>query len=80
MVQWRKLLARVERNPRHVEFGELDQLLKRAGFERRQPRGGSSHYVYTKVDKSIVVPYRRPHVREHYVKDAIALIRDELGE
>lgn len=78
MATWKKLYERIKRNPRHVGFEELDSLLTRAGFQARWPSGGSSHCTYTKGSKAITVPYRRPHVREHYVKEALSLLQDEL--
>lgn len=48
MSQLEKLLLRIKNNPKTVRFDELDKILKRLDFEVRQPKGGSSHYIYTK--------------------------------
>ncbi len=53
-----KLLQKIKNNPKQVKFEELDKILTRTGFEKRQPRGGSSHYFYTKGALRISVPYR----------------------
>jgi len=60
MSQWEKLLARIHNNPKTVTFGELDAILQRAGYMRRQPRSGSSHYVYTKAGRILTVPKHSP--------------------
>ena len=41
-----KLLERVRNSPKDAKFSEVQKLLKDAGFRERQPRGGSSHYIY----------------------------------
>ncbi|GMA52563.1 hypothetical protein GCM10025857_39200 [Alicyclobacillus contaminans] len=77
MSQLEKLFEQIRNNPKTVHFEELDKILRRIGFERRQPRGGSSHYVYTKNGKQITVPYRRPYVLEVYVKQVIDLVEGD---
>ncbi len=47
-------------------------------FDKRQPRGGSSHYTYTFEEMVITIPYNRPYVKIKYVKDVIELM-DKLG-
>jgi hypothetical protein len=73
-----KLLLRIKNNPKTVSFDNIDRLLRLAGFEVRQPGGGSSHYFYRKNEKCISVPYKRPFVREHYVKRVIELLEGEF--
>jgi predicted RNA binding protein YcfA (HicA-like mRNA interferase family) len=70
-----KLYARVKKNPKHVSFQQLDNLLRAYGFQSRNP--GGSHYVYVNGPYRITVPYRRPHVGEVYVKKALRII-DQL--
>ncbi|WP_027717671.1 hypothetical protein [Desulfovirgula thermocuniculi] len=72
----KKLLEKIKRNPKTVRFDELDLVLRRAGFERSQPGGGSSHYVYRKGKFKLVVPYRQPYVLLAYVKRAIKLLEE----
>ena len=76
MSKLEKLLQRIKNNPRTVRFEELDKLLLNAGYDRAQPRGGSSHYTYRKEDQiPITIPYRRPYVHEIYVH----IVIDRLG-
>jgi predicted RNA binding protein YcfA (HicA-like mRNA interferase family) len=80
MSQWEKLLARIHNNPKTVTFAELDKLLQRAGYVRRQPGGGSSHYVYTKGNRLLTIPKHSPYVKERYVKEALKVLDEEAVE
>ena len=72
MSKLEKLLQRIKNNPRTVRFEELDKILSNAGYERTQPRSGSSHYTYRKLGRvPITIPYHRPFVHEVYVRDVI---------
>lgn len=64
----RKLYERALRNPGSVRFDELDRLLRRWGFVRRQPGGGSSHHVYTRGAVSLTVPRHGDAVKPVYVR------------
>lgn len=77
MAKLQKLLLRIRNNPQRVTFEDLDKLLSAYGFARRQPRSGSSHYVYSLRKHHITVPYKRPHVNAIYVKQVLAIL-DEL--
>ncbi len=47
--QIEKLFKKFKRRPIPTDllFKDADRLLKAHGFTRRQPSGGSSHYIYT---------------------------------
>lgn len=75
-----KLLQKIKNNPKQVRFEELDKILIRAGFERRQPGSGSSHYVYTKGIAQITVPKRQPYILTCYVQAAIKTLEGEIGD
>jgi predicted RNA binding protein YcfA (HicA-like mRNA interferase family) len=70
MASYDKLVRQVLNAPQKVSFEDLDKILKREGCERSQPKGGSSHYVYSHADWDgvLTIPYRRPHVSKTYVK------------
>ena len=76
MSKLEKLLQRIVNNPKTVRFEELNKLLKNKGFTRRQSRKGSSHYIYTKDDKFIVVPYKQPYIKCIYVERVIDLLNE----
>ncbi|GAX88623.1 type II toxin-antitoxin system HicA family toxin [Effusibacillus lacus] len=81
MSKLEKLWQKIKNNPKQVRFEELDKLLVKAGFERRQPRRGSSHYVYRKAgSKPVTVPYRQPHILSVYVEEAIKVLEGEFED
>ncbi len=76
-----KLYERAKNNPGSVSFAELDTLLQRWGFARRQPRGGSSHYFYTRGSVTLSIPREGKAVKPVYVRQAMrALEQLDLGE
>lgn len=75
-----KRLRKIFQNPKTVPFKELDLVLKGFEFEVRQPKSGSSHYVYTKGQIQISVPFKRPYIKEVYVKRVLELIGGENNE
>lgn len=80
MTKKEKRVRRVFNNPKTVSFKELDKVLRDFGFDVRQPRSGSSHHVYTKGEMQIAVPFKRPFVREVYVKRVIEIIGELTNE
>lgn len=69
-----KLAEKIIQNPKNVDFSELSRLLEGFGFECRQPRGGSSHYVFRKLGRMpISVPKNKP-VNKKYVTQVIDLL------
>ena len=77
MSQLEKLLIKIRNNPKAVRFDEIDKILKNAGFEVRQPRGGSSHYIYTKGNFIISIPKHNPYVKSVYVERVIEFLAKE---
>lgn len=80
MTKREKRFKRLFQNPKAVSFKELDRVLRDAGFTLRQPGSGSSHYVYTRGDVQMSVPFRRPFVKEIYVKRVLELLGGEDEE
>lgn len=80
MTKCKKRLKKIFQNSKTVTFKELDHVLRDFGFEMRQPSSGSSHYIYTKGIIQISVPFKRPFVREVYVKRVLELIGEENDE
>jgi hypothetical protein len=73
-----KLLQKIKNNPKQVRFEELDRILTNAGFLKRQPRKGSSHYTYTKGRTMVTVPYKQPHIKSAYVILVIKVLEGEM--
>lgn len=74
MAKREKRIKKLFTNPKAVSFNELDKVLRGFGFKIRQPYSGSSHYIYTKGPLQISVPFKRPYVREVYVKQVLEII------
>lgn len=77
MTKRQKRLERIRDNPKNVRFEDLDQLLFDYGFARRQPRGGSSHYIYTRGKLRLTIPMNRPYLKEVYIRNVLKLL-DEI--
>lgn len=72
-----KLVGKILANRKNVEYNDLKRLLEGFGFECRQPRGGSSHYVFRRPNTNpITVPKNRP-VNKTYVDQVIDLLNLE---
>lgn len=77
-----KLLARIIKNPKDIDFDDIDKVLKHYGFDCRRARGGSSHYNYfhRSLPDILTIPKDKP-IKAIYVKKAIrAIERLERGE
>lgn len=73
MSHYRKLYNKMKNNPKNVSFEDIDKLLtKVGGFNRSNPKGGSSHYTYSHpdLDDIMTIPKDRP-VKAFYVKRAL---------
>ena len=80
MAKKEKRVKKLFQNPKTVPFKELDKVLKDFGFEVRQPRSGSSHFVYTKGEVQMSVPFKRPFVKEVYIKRVLELLGETNEE
>lgn len=67
-----KIVGEILQNPKNVSFDDLRRLLEGLGFESRQPKGGSSHYIFRKsgLPFHFSVPKAKP-VNKTYVKEII---------
>ena len=68
-----KILDRIRTIPKAVRFEELQKVLADAGFSKRQPKGGSSHYIYyhEMLDRIVVLTRKPDTLPEYQVKDAL---------
>jgi predicted RNA binding protein YcfA (HicA-like mRNA interferase family) len=73
MTKKAKLLERIRNNPKDVKFNEVQQLLEYVGFSERQPKGGSSHYIYyhEMLDRIVTLTKGTKRLPEYQVKDAL---------
>jgi len=77
MTKKAKLLERVRNSPKDTRFGEVQKLLKDAGFKERQPKGGSSHYIYCHelLDRIVTLTRGTKRLPEYQVKDALRALQ-----
>ena len=74
MSKFIKLIKKILDNPKNVRFNQVDKILKYFGYERSQPRSGSSHYTYRKEDEEkITIPFNKP-IKAVYIKIIIKLL------
>lgn len=74
-----KIIRKMKQSPRNIRFKEIDGFLRRQGFERRQPRKGSSHYFYFRED-GIRFTITMPHGGKKTVDPAaVNTVLTELG-
>lgn len=73
------MLAKLEANPKAVPPAALKSILEAFGYAMRPAKG--SHRAFIKPgQRPLVVPFKRPHVKQFYVEEVIARLRAELGE
>jgi predicted RNA binding protein YcfA (HicA-like mRNA interferase family) len=82
MTKKAKLLKRIRANPKDVDFSEVRELLKDAGFNERQPKGGSSHYIYyhESLDRIVSLTKGSKRLPEYQVKDALRAMQKLEGK
>jgi len=58
-------------------FTEVRKLLKDTGFRERQPKGGSSHYIYyhESLDRIVTLTKGAKRLPEYQVKDALRALK-----
>ena len=72
-----KALEKLRQNPKHVRFEELETILLRLGFQKRQD--GTSHALFKFVSHIVNVPKRKPFVKPKYVLLVLKVL-DELSQ
>lgn len=72
-----KLLAAIKNNPKAVRPEDLFKLLSDEGWEEAAS-AGSSHRVFRKAGVGMLcIPYKRPHLKPQYVREALAALGEE---
>ena len=55
--------------PKVLDLPKLKKILLALGYELRQPKGGSSHWIFFKAGRQpICIPKHSTYVKECYVK------------
>lgn len=75
MAQLQKRIRKIIQNPKGVDFADLRYVLIKLGCTERQPKSGSSHYIYKRKGDNftISIPKKNP-IKENYVKNVIELL------
>ena len=69
-----KMVKSIIQNPKDVDFEIIKRLLEQFGYSCRQPKKGSSHYVFRKDGiYPITFPKNKP-VKTVYVKEIIKIL------
>ncbi len=72
---------RIRKNPKAVAFDELDWLLRQYGFSEVRRNGSHASYRHPDLPQGILtVPFHRPSVGSHYVKQVLAMIDSVTSE
>ena len=74
MTKVKKRIEKAIQNPKNLKFADLDKILKDEGFERRSSRSSGSHFFYRKGKLNIAISYKRPFIKQIYVKQVLKLI------
>lgn len=77
-VRSKKLLSRLEQNPKAVSIRELETTLRAFGWYLDRQKGSHKVYRHADVSQPLVVPEHRPHVGRHYVEQVIDQLRSQL--
>lgn len=70
-----KLLQNIRNNPKNVRYDVLRNILLNYSFKETSPRGGSSHYTFSRGIYRITIPKDNP-VNQLYVKRVIQIIEE----
>ena len=71
-----KLLAELEANSKQVTVAALETVLKAYGFIEVRQKGSHATYRNEQTGQKITGPHLKPHVKEVYVKKAIAIMKE----
>lgn len=76
MSKFKKLIESLRQNPNHVRYEDVEKILIRLGFEKRQ--GSGSHVVFTKGDARLTIPkpHSSPYLKPVYVKMVVEALEE----
>ena len=73
MTKREKALIKIRQNPKNVRFEDIDNLLSRYGFSKRQ-KGSHAVYTHEDVPEIITVPFRVPFILPVYAKNVLKIL------
>ncbi|MDE7248301.1 MAG: type II toxin-antitoxin system HicA family toxin [Lachnospiraceae bacterium] len=78
MSKWDKLLTRIYTLSKDLRFDELRKVLESYGYEMKEPRSGSSHYIFRKSGcQPITMPKHEP-IKKVYVEMVKQIVEGEM--
>lgn len=84
MATTEKLVRQLFEHSKNVRFKELDLVMTKLGYEKRQSGTGGSHYVYSHPNIDVLVVLvshgRNDVLPDYQVKKALKVIQQLLGE
>lgn len=72
--QWDKLEDAILELDKTLRFEELAKAMIKIGYEKKQPKGGSSHYTFRKAGKAPVTIPKSVPINKAYIE----LVRDAI--
>lgn len=79
MSKWDKLLARICSLSKDMRFSELQKVLESYGYEMQAPKGGSSHYTFSKPGAMPITISKHEPIKKVYVQKVKELIEQQEG-
>ena len=77
MGRFDKLIKRFLTLDKDIRFDEIEKVMKHYGFRVRNPRGGSSHYIFDNGKTKITIPKHTP-IKLVYIKMVRDIIEMEM--
>ena len=69
-------MAKLEANSKQVTVARLETVMRAHGFTKVRQTGSHAFYRSTETKRIISVVHHKPHVKEIYVKKAIAIMKE----
>lgn len=80
MSRWDKLLERVLSLSNNLRFEELQKILEYYGYQKKGPKGGSSHYTFRKPGRQVItIPVHFP-IKKVYVEMVKQVVEKEAEQ
>jgi predicted RNA binding protein YcfA (HicA-like mRNA interferase family) len=79
MGKWEKNLAKLRQNPKHVRFDDLEKILLKIGFVKRQDKTSHAVFMMGKNRMTIPKPHGTPFVKEFYIRKQVIPMLEALG-
>ena len=79
MSKWDKLIEKILNLSKDMRFDELRKVLESYGYVMNAPRGGSSHYTFSKPGAMpITIPKHEP-IKKIYVQMVKEIVESEVS-